>query len=349
VDGLDEGEELVFERSIVASGTTEYTINSNKVSAEQYTKGLKELGIDIKARNFLVFQGDVDAVAKKNPRAMREYFELFCGSGDLREGFERAEARLEDARKETHTRSTLRRNALIDVRDLRAAKEESEAHEVLAGEVESLRTRLLLVKLYYMDAAIRGKEEECKEAALSLEAAGEEEARLGEKERECAKTAGAVQKLAAKKELQLAAKGQQVREALEAVAVIEARCASLKAVRSGGAEGVRDARANLAGIKGEVEALEDEVGIAESRLEKYGGEGAATQAIVDQVGGGATIAALAGLSPKDREEYSALKTQERMVTADLRDTLGRLGREQSVDDAELFSLKATLEAATTRL
>jgi structural maintenance of chromosome 1 len=234
VEGLEDGDELLFERSILAGGTTEYTINSNKVMADQYSKGLKELGIDIKARNFLVFQGDVDAVAKKGPKAMRDYFELFCGSGELKEPFERAEVRLEESRKEQLTRATLRRTTTLEVKDLRAAKEESEKHDALAKEVEGLRTRLMLVKLFYLDASITSKEEEAREAADSL---GEAMAREGEvlgREKECAKAAATASKTMHKKELQLQAKGGQVRQALEATATIEARIASLRAVAGGG-------------------------------------------------------------------------------------------------------------------
>jgi structural maintenance of chromosome 1 len=54
--------------------------------------------VDIKAKNFLVFQGDVEAVAKKKPREMLQYFELFCGSAELAAPFAAAAGALEEAR-----------------------------------------------------------------------------------------------------------------------------------------------------------------------------------------------------------------------------------------------------------
>ncbi|KAF4970206.1 hypothetical protein FZEAL_10095, partial [Fusarium zealandicum] len=59
----DAGEEQKWKRSITNQGASEYRINERVVTAQQYNDALESENILIKARNFLVFQGDVEAIA----------------------------------------------------------------------------------------------------------------------------------------------------------------------------------------------------------------------------------------------------------------------------------------------
>lgn len=57
------------------------------VSPQQYSHALEEINVFMKARNFLVYQGQVEQVAMKNPRELTQMFEeisrlvlcAFCG------------------------------------------------------------------------------------------------------------------------------------------------------------------------------------------------------------------------------------------------------------------------------
>src|SRR5512140_1448931 len=64
----DAGDEQKWKRSITSSGSSEYRINDRVVSAQQYNEALEAENILIKARNFLVFQGDVEAIAAQSPQ-----------------------------------------------------------------------------------------------------------------------------------------------------------------------------------------------------------------------------------------------------------------------------------------
>lgn len=53
------------------------------VSSQSYLSELEKLGINVKAKNFLVFQGAVESIAMKNPKERTLLFEeisgyLFC-------------------------------------------------------------------------------------------------------------------------------------------------------------------------------------------------------------------------------------------------------------------------------
>ncbi|KAJ7391317.1 Structural maintenance of chromosomes protein 1B, partial [Desmophyllum pertusum] len=70
----EDGTEIKFTRKIVGSGT-EYRIDNKIVTPQQYTSKLESLGILVKAKNFLVFQGTVESIAMKTPKERTQMFE----------------------------------------------------------------------------------------------------------------------------------------------------------------------------------------------------------------------------------------------------------------------------------
>ena len=58
----EEGDEVVFARHITAAGAGEYRVDGRVCTADAYNERLKRFGILVKARNFLVFQGDIESV-----------------------------------------------------------------------------------------------------------------------------------------------------------------------------------------------------------------------------------------------------------------------------------------------
>lgn len=72
-----------FHHSISVSGSSEYKINGKAVNAKEYNDALVEHNILVKAKNFLVFQGDVEAVASQSPKDLTRLIEQISGSVDL--------------------------------------------------------------------------------------------------------------------------------------------------------------------------------------------------------------------------------------------------------------------------
>ena len=57
---------VVFSRTISAVGVGAYWLDNQEVTRDKYENALKEIGVLVKARNFLVFQGDVESLASKS-------------------------------------------------------------------------------------------------------------------------------------------------------------------------------------------------------------------------------------------------------------------------------------------
>ena len=74
-----EGSEIFFSRSISSSGHSNYRVNDQDVSFDKYANSLESIGVLVKVRNFLIFQGDVESIAQKSPIELTALLEEISG------------------------------------------------------------------------------------------------------------------------------------------------------------------------------------------------------------------------------------------------------------------------------
>lgn len=73
MDGNDR--RRTYTRSVNSATSSEYRIDGKIVSPPVYRQALKDININIKARNFLVYQGAVEQIAIRSPKELTEMFE----------------------------------------------------------------------------------------------------------------------------------------------------------------------------------------------------------------------------------------------------------------------------------
>ena len=86
---ISKANKLLYIR-ISTTGSSEYRLNDKVVSAQAYNAALAKHNILTKAKNFLVFQGDVEAVASQSPRDLTRLIEQISGSLELEKEYEAA-------------------------------------------------------------------------------------------------------------------------------------------------------------------------------------------------------------------------------------------------------------------
>lgn len=69
-----------FYRDVDLDGASRYKINGKSFSLQNYIQTLNNENILVEVRNFLVFQGDVEQVASKDPFDLTNFFERISGS-----------------------------------------------------------------------------------------------------------------------------------------------------------------------------------------------------------------------------------------------------------------------------
>lgn len=149
----DNGKEKVFSRHI-ASGSSEYKINSKVVQLAEYSDELEKLGILIKARNFLVFQGAVESIAMKNPKERTALFEEISRSGELAQEYDKRKKEMVKAEEDTQFNYHRKKNIAAERKEAKQEKEEAERYQRLKDEVARAQIQLQLFKLYHNESEI---------------------------------------------------------------------------------------------------------------------------------------------------------------------------------------------------
>ncbi|KAK3519331.1 hypothetical protein QTP70_024763 [Hemibagrus guttatus] len=149
----DNGDERTFTRVIIGA-SSEYRIDNKVVGLSEYSEELEKLGILIKARNFLVFQGAVESIAMKNPKERTALFEEISRSGELAQEYDRRKKEMVKAEEDTQFNYHRKKNIAAERKEAKQEKEEAERYQRLKDEVVRANVQLQLFKLYHNESEI---------------------------------------------------------------------------------------------------------------------------------------------------------------------------------------------------
>jgi len=194
----DAGEEQRWKRSITSTGQSEYRLNNRVVTAKQYNESLEAENILIKARNFLVFQGDIESIANQDSKDITKLIEQISGSQEYRAEYDRLKAEKEKADEEQGHKMNQRRGINGEIKQYQQQKEELDRFQTLSDERDAATVTHVLWKLYHFQrtiedstAEIQRHQEELKEFKRNIQ---KYEDRLEEAKRDQAKVGRDVSK-----------------------------------------------------------------------------------------------------------------------------------------------------------
>lgn len=144
----DDGTRIKLERHILGL-LSEYRIDDAVVLAKQYADVLAKENILVLARNFLVFQGDVELVASRPPTELAHWLETVSGSAEFRQRYDELKEELEKAQEVSalaFNRKRTMNHELRQYREQMAEQKQFEQH--LAAKSEAI-IMLYLYKLYH--------------------------------------------------------------------------------------------------------------------------------------------------------------------------------------------------------
>ncbi|KAK2612921.1 Structural maintenance of chromosomes protein 1 [Conoideocrella luteorostrata] len=172
----DAGDEQRWKRSITSSGASEYRINEKVVTAQQYNEALEAENILMKARNFLVFQGDVEAIASQSPQDLTRLIEQISGSLEHKLEYEKLQAESEEAAENQNFQLHRRRGINSEIKQYREQKKEADSFQRKTEERDAAIISHCLWRLYHfqkaMDessSAIQDHQEDLKELRRNVE------------------------------------------------------------------------------------------------------------------------------------------------------------------------------------
>ncbi|WVQ78324.1 hypothetical protein IAT38_000409 [Cryptococcus sp. DSM 104549] len=158
------GEEWTFRRSISMAGASSYFLNGRSVAWKEYNGQLAEFNILVKAKNFLVFQGDVEGVASQDSKALARLIDRISGSLDLAPAYEAAKAVQDKATEASTSNYSKKRSMLTEVKHFREQQEEIKQWEKLKDAKDAMVERHLLWKLYHLTNEINNSAQKVEDA-----------------------------------------------------------------------------------------------------------------------------------------------------------------------------------------
>ncbi|KAL5990580.1 hypothetical protein ACLOJK_011482 [Asimina triloba] len=338
--------ELQFTRSITSAGGSEYRIDGRLVAWDEYNAKLKSLGILVKARNFLVFQGDVESIASKNPKELSGLLEQISGSDELKKDYEDLEEQKARAEEQTALVYQKKRTVTSERKQKKEQKEEAEKHlrlqeqlvsvfQNIALDQKALKREHFLWQLLNIEKDEKKTnndlEIEYKNLQDALKVQEECEAEASAKKKEQAgylKEITLCEKKIAKKKVELDKKQPELLKLKEEMSRINSK------IKGSKKELVKKKEEQTKHAK-EVEKLKkdlQDVTDAMHRLNEQGQEGAGK----------------IQMGESQLEEYHRIKEDAGMKTAKLRDEKEVLDRQQQADVEAQKNLEENLQQLTSR-
>jgi len=170
-----EGEEVHFMRTISPpragsdTASSQYKINGRTVTHEAYDTRLATFAILVKARNFLVFQGDIESVAQMSPKGLTELFEKVSGSGQLKKEYEERQAAKEAAEEHVAQLAGRKKTVMQEKRQKKEQKQEAERHTKLVEALDDLKVEYFLWQLFHIDQEMRRERRERRQHQQALQ------------------------------------------------------------------------------------------------------------------------------------------------------------------------------------
>jgi structural maintenance of chromosome 1 len=168
------------------SGASEYKLNRKIVTYSTYNHALVQHSILVKAKNFLVFQGDVEAVASQSPKDLTRLIEQISGSLELASEYDKAKDAQDRATENATFNFTRRRGINGEIRQYKEQKSEADRYEALCQEKvricclgltqnqglissqDELLLRRVLYRLYHIEESLAAHADEIKRQNRTL-------------------------------------------------------------------------------------------------------------------------------------------------------------------------------------
>ncbi|OCL02924.1 cohesin complex subunit [Glonium stellatum] len=334
----DAGEEQKWKRTITSAGQSEYRINNRVVTAKQYNDALEAEAILIKARNFLVFQGDVEAVASQSPRDLTRLIEQISGSLEYKAEYDQLKIECEKAIDDQTFKLNQRRAINAEIKQYQEQKQEAEEYERKAEERDQAVVTHVLWKLFHFQRVmqesgeqIQVHQEELKEHRRGVEKYHQ---RLEDAKKDQAKVARDVSKIERnirnkEKEIEEKENGlvpidEKIRISNRDLQKYQTRIAEITKDRDNQARVVEQHQKNLSTVKKAQKKWEDE-----------------WKQVAQQEG--------RELSEADLQEYNRLRGDVTKRTSADQIQVNNLARQVKTDEETVGSLKSKVELSQAQV
>ncbi|XP_022237917.1 structural maintenance of chromosomes protein 1A-like isoform X2 [Limulus polyphemus] len=337
VYGETDGTEISFSR-LVTGSSSEYRIDNKVVSHQEYASKLETLGINVKAKNFLVFQGAVESIAMKNPKERTGLFEEISRSVEHKEEYEQLRTEMMKAEEDTQFTYQKKKGIAAEKKEARLEKEEAEKYQRLKEELLQKKVQWQLFKLYHNERDIEQLAEDLAQKNKELERVSRKRERIEEEIKEKKKENGKLTRELTKIEQQIREAEIELSKKRPAYIKAKERTAHMQKKLESAKKSLKAAKKVHEAHEGEIKELENELKEVEARQEEF-----EEQLAQESESQGRDLT----LEESQVQEYNSLKEEAGKLSSRYLQELDSVNREQKSDqdrhDNELRK-KAEMEA-----
>ncbi|XP_063994710.1 structural maintenance of chromosomes protein 1A-like [Diachasmimorpha longicaudata] len=147
-----EGDSTVFERSLIKNRAHQryeslYTINDEIVDIMEYLEQLKALGINIKAKDFVVYQGNISDIINASPQERLNMLEIASGSLAFKDQYDCLIRERKTFREKIVKETAIKRKLKSEINKYKKAAEKSRALQQQRQEFEKANAESYLLQL----------------------------------------------------------------------------------------------------------------------------------------------------------------------------------------------------------
>ncbi|CAM9460632.1 unnamed protein product [Chrysoparadoxa australica] len=328
VKDLEEGQEVLFSRTVTANGVSSYRLDGQEVTWKQYEARLRAIGVLVKARNFLVFQGDVDSIAARSPKELTDLFEQISGSDQLKAEYDELKKKMEVAQENTIFNFQKKKGYQAERKQAKLQKEEAERFNRAQEKLAEKKREAYLVRMFHVNREIDGHQNEIALMSEELNEVYDGEKKVEDDlKKEKKELAGLQRKLTAADNALTTKRGKLAELGPDGIRYREGQIKTLE-------KQVKDSEKAIKTVKLDRDKQRETTASLEQEIE----EAKAKEADVTESAQGGAERPL--LDPAKADEYQELKAAARVKTQALRDEIEGIGRHLAGDEARLEQTEA---------
>ena len=324
----ETGKQTRFSR-VVQGSSSDYKIDNASVSKQDYAERLGQLGINVKARNFLVYQGAVESIAMKNPREITALFEEISHSNEYKEDYVNKKVRMDRSEEELHHMYVKKKGIAAEKKEAQGEINEAKKYQNLKEELNAVQSRLQLFKLYHIEQDLNELNKELEKKRKELDKQVRKKDKIDEEVKsrknnhnKLFKELTRIEREIRDAEMNLNKKRPAYIKAKENVSHIEKKLETAKKSFSSAKKSHENHEETISELEKELDQVSRRCDKFEREMQKKREEQRS-----DIV-----------LEEEQRKEYDRLKEEVAAVAASIRTELDTLEREQKADGDQLESV-----------
>lgn len=293
----EDGTETRFTR-VVAHSSSEFRIDTQVVTQDEYLSRLEGLQINVKAKNFLVFQGDVETIAMKNPKERTVLFEEISHSLEHKAEYEQLRAEMVKAEEDTQFSYQKKKGIAAEKKEARLEKEEADKYQRLKASLADKQVLAQAFQLFHLQRDLDSLAQDMAARGTELQKAVRKKEKIEEEVRDKRKEHGRLQRDMAKIEQQIREADVELNKRKPAFIKAKERTAHMQKKLEAARKSLRAAKKVDETHQGEIAELERELAEVEARAAEF-------EAQLGEQSGGRDVS----LEDSQLREYHRLKEE----------------------------------------